>query len=362
MKTKVAVDCSAIFHQVINRMCGYNGKRIPDVVNSGRKFLTKETERKRFLQEMHNEITKLDSFIGILKTDGIFLVFDSIDSKSFRYNILSDYKGGKLRNKEQVYCKDEFKKCVREYYETVLENGFKVILVDTLEADDIFLAFKNCVESYDNICIVTPDSDMEQLIDYRTFLYNPILEETKISSDLRKSATPISDKSAFETFFESNEEIVIDQGYEKFFSNSKLVNPKASLAKKILLGDNMDNIPSCFRYRTKKGTSEFALTDTRIKQLIQKYPDSLDSDSIKTDDGYLDILNKISEVVGRELDTSRIEEYVSMRNKNLSLIDLSESAKYHKLSPEVSGIIRDQIRKPSVKMNVISFYESIDTY
>lgn len=361
MKTKIIIDCSVIFHQIIHRTCGYKGKNIPDVVNSGRKYLTEEDEQNKFIQSVHAELSMLDNFTSILGTDGIYFAFDSLNSKSFRYNMLEDYKQGKNRTKEQVYCSDSFKICVQKYHNILLENGYKVIEIDSIEADDIFLSFKNLIPKIDNICIVTSDSDIDQLLDHRTFIYNPIDQYTKITSDLRKSATPVND-SVFDEFFDSSNDAIIDSAYERFFSNHKVVDPDMELAKKIILGDPMDNISPSFKYRTKNGKSEFNFTKDRMKKLLEAQPDVITMNNIVNDDNFLDLLNTMSVAVGRDLDHTRIEEYRGLRDFNRKMIDLSESQKVHKSSPEIDGIIMDQLKKPNKSLGVISFYTNEERY
>lgn len=361
MKTKIIIDCSIIFHQVIHRTCGYKGKNVPEAVNNNRKYLTLQEEQDKFIQSVHSELSTLDNFTSMIGTDGIYFAFDSLKSKSFRYGMLEDYKQGKNRTKEQVFCVQSFKLCIERYHNILLYNGFKVIEVDTIEADDIFLSFKKIVPEHDNVCIVTSDSDIDQLLDYRTFIYDPVGQSTKITSDLRKSATEVSN-SVFDEFFDDSREAVIGSGYEKFFSNSKIMNADAELAKKIILGDPMDNIPPSFKYRTKNGKSEFNFTKDRMKKLIETYPKAVSMANVTDENNFLDLLNTMSVAVGRDLDATRIDEYRNLRDFNRKMIDLSESQKVHKLSPEIDGIIKDQMKKPDKSLGVISFYTNEERY
>ena len=360
MNTAIIIDCSAIFYQVISRICGYNGKNIKNVVESGRKYLTLEKEQKSFLQDMHNEFDSLNKYSAMLNTTGIYFAFDSVNAPSFRFHVYPEYKKSKSRSKEQVYDKVIFKKLIGEYCDVLRENGFKVIEWDGIEADDIFFEFKKIIPDHTNIGIITPDSDIDQLLDHRTFIYNPVNYVTKVSSDFRMGGTysnETGETDEFDFFFGNSQNHTLDTNYERFFSNKTVVCPKSSLFKKIIIGDDMDNIPSFFRYRTKTGKSEFAFTKDRYKQFEAKYPECVNLSMLNDDEQFLDLLSKFSDIVGRDLDTGRLEEYKYKKDFNVSMIDLSESGKYHKQSPELLGIIHDQVRKPEVNFGVVTFYE-----
>lgn len=364
MKTKIIIDCSAIFYQVINRIVGYNGKNIKPIVDSGRKYLTLESEQLSFLQDMHDEFNGLNNYSSILGTDGIYFAFDTLNEKSFRFHLHPEYKQSKSRQKEVVFDKTIFKSLIKKYHDELLDKGFRVIEYTGLEADDIFLEFKNTVHEDYNIGIITVDSDINQLLDHRTFIYHPLSYETFITKDFRMggnvaTSKPSGDGSDFDYFFGSTvEQEQQNQGYEKFFSNKKIIDPKLDLFKKIIIGDDMDNIPTFFRYKTKSGTSEFGFTKDRYKQLFEKYQDELSLELLYDDEKFPELLQKFSAIVGRDLDPTRIDEYKSKRNFNRAMIDLNESSKHHKSSPEIVGIIMDQLRKPEVHFGVVSFYEN----
>lgn len=357
MITEIAIDCSAIFYQVINRICGYNGKNIKDVVNSGRKYLTKEEEQLSFLQDMHDEFNGLNNYTTILGTNGIHFAFDSMNEPSFRFGMYPEYKKSKSRLKEQVYDRDIFKSMIKKYHDTLLENDFKVIEYSGIEADDIFLEFKKVVPDHINIGIITPDSDMDQLLDERTFIYNPILQSTKVSKNFRYGGVPKETDNVVDFFFQEVQDSHTQQGYERFFSNKTVVDPELALFKKIIIGDDMDNIPPFFRYKTKNGNSEFGFTKERYKQFEEKFPEFLSIENLRDGDKFRGLLEKFGETVGRELDEERILEYVRKKNFNSAMIDLNESNKYHKKSPEVCGIIMDQFKKHEVNFGIVSFYE-----
>jgi hypothetical protein len=357
MKTAIIIDCSAIFYQVINRVCGYNGKNIQNVVNSGRKYLTKEDEQLSFLQDIHDEFNGLNNYTTILGTDGIYFAFDSIARPSFRFDMYPEYKKSKSRLKEQVYDRDIFKSMMKTYHDKLVENNFKVIEHSGIEADDIFYEFKKVIPEYMNIGIITPDSDIEQLLDERTFIYNSILQDTKVSPNFRYGGEAKETDNVIDFFFASVEDAKSQQGYERFFSNKIVVDPNVSLFKKIIIGDDMDNIPAFFRYKTKNGNSEFGFTKDRYKQFEEKNKDCISLEYLTNDTLFKELLNRFSETVGRELDVERLDEYRRKKDFNTAMINLSESNKYHKQSPELYGTIMDQYKKHEVDFGVISFYE-----
>lgn len=357
MRTAIIIDCSAIFYQIINRVCGYNGKNIMPIVNSGRKYLTEEKEQLSFLQDIHDEFNGLNNYTTILGTDGIYFAFDSVDEPSFRFGLYPEYKKSKARMKEQVFDKVIFKSMIKKYYETLLENGFKVIECGGIEADDIFLEFKEVIPPHINIGIITPDSDIDQMLDERTFIYNNILQSTKVTSDFRYGGVKKDHNNVMDFFFQEVEDAHTEQGYERFFSNKTIIDPDLSLFKKIIIGDDMDNIPSFFRYKTKNGNSEFGFTKERYKQFEEKFPDYLGMKYLTDPKLFEELLVKFGEIVGRELDKERLGEYIRKMNFNTAMINLSESKKYHKKSPEVNGILMNQVRKPEVNFGVFSFYE-----
>ena len=337
MKTIILMDVSGVAYQTINRLTGYGGKNIPKIIKAGRKYLELESEQEEFLNQFHEELSKMSSIIAPLNVTDIFFVFDPLGEGSFRFGLYPEYKQTKTKKADKPFCKQKFKYCMQRYHASLGENGFNTLTQDRIEADDILYSCVQVIPEEYNICIATMDGDMKQLLDDRTFLYNNITGVITTTENFRMDGRKeVQSLQEFEDDEDDEDKAMLDifeadfgveDNYNKFFLNTTIVDAKMSLLEKILTGDTSDNIPSCFKYKTKNGASEFGFTDKRFKVLVEEH--DIDLSMLEDDSKFQVLLETMSLVVGRPLDDSRLEEYKQSMSFNRDLIDLSKSIKHH---------------------------------
>jgi len=109
--------------------------------------------------------TDLCKIVTELNSDNTVFCFDS---SSFRYSLSPTYKEGRGEKEEG------FREVEDELYELYKSLGINVCRIEGLEADDVMALISTSpkYEKYIKI-IVTGDEDLRQLIEPKTFVYNP---------------------------------------------------------------------------------------------------------------------------------------------------------------------------------------------
>lgn len=271
MKFDVLVDVSPFFHETVHSICGYQGKNLISNGKSDRveKYLEFEEEQEEFLAGVDFRIKEILNIIPEI-TGKIIFVFDCIDTKCFRHDLYSDYKGKREKHRF-AYNYSEFKNCIKKYKLFLEENGFITLESSTLEADDIIGEL--CKINHMNTIILSPDGDMKQLLDSSDKTTVVMFDSGKkkvITSENFKISNILG--SGWVTSFGDEVSGIFDNdiqsdGINQFFKLIEKVNPKKSLLTKVISGDTSDNIPSCISYT--RGTSTYGITKDRMEKFFE---------------------------------------------------------------------------------------------
>jgi 5'-3' exonuclease len=351
-KTNIYIDVFGISHQVMNRIMRKNANPNKDI-----KFLSSQDEIDYFLNALHQEFIDASQKMAKLSANNVVLAFDPSGEKSFRHKLYSEYKQSASRTKEKKYDSDGFGSAMLKYYELLMMHNIKALKHDGLEADDLLFLLKKHTVGDENICIVSSDGDLKQLMDERTFVYNNIFDTIHVTKDLRRPQTSntIDELDQYGGFFGSDISQVdemLDRNHELFFTSATLVNPQHLLVEKVIAGDTSDNIKSCFRY--KKGTMEYGFTDKRFQKMIESGQE-ITTEFIANEKNYstfIDIMVADTKSATR-LSEQKKKDF-EMLTFNRNLIDLNEGYKQYSTFKDVTKLgeeIEAMLSTPNVPLS-----------
>jgi 5'-3' exonuclease len=240
------IDLNILFYRIAFR-----------VSSSGNSIRT-ELQSKNFINEVQNELTKI---IKPLEKFSKRIMFVRDSKNSWRNSIDPvnvQYKG--KRNKDYKFDIDNFRTLFNEYFEILKNKNFYAYEVDYLEGDDLlFIISEIFYNSGESSILGTQDQDSCQSIkgDNEKFIcvFNDMTKTFYFHKELKK----IEDDSV-ESFF-ALEESVIDLINQRFM----IRNPKKVLFCKMLSGDDSDNVPSAFKYKTNGEGKSFSFTELRAE-------------------------------------------------------------------------------------------------
>jgi 5'-3' exonuclease len=216
----------------------------------------------------------------------IYFVSDS--KKSWRKNLYTEYKGKRKKDLdidwEFVFeTFDKFKESIKHRHNCLLYQ------IDPFEGDDIIAHIINETnkEGTSNL-IVSNDGDIHQLLkfsvpdNYINIMYNhkfqnEVLYVPKNYSIFLKH---IEDTTVGD-IFDMNDDIDFINHFDKITSRAKItqVNKEESYFKKLVAGDNGDNVLSVVKFAAgTKGIGD-AGSNTVYKMFKDRYPEDIDFDS-----------------------------------------------------------------------------------
>jgi DNA polymerase-1 len=156
-----------------------------------------------------------------LKPDQVYFCFDS---SSWRKYTDANYKSDRSSKEQGFYD------VINDLYDLMVQNGFNAVKGTFAESDDCIAVLCEVFPETDKI-IISADEDMHQLINENTVVWN---------NNLKKPIVFLSS--------EQNQKVYLNVNYEK-----KVVDPKLSLFKKVMLGCSGDNISPLIE---KRGVGE----------------------------------------------------------------------------------------------------------
>jgi len=284
-------------------------------------YLKDEKEREDFMSSVYSRI--VDSIKEIPDIiDNMIFVFDTFDTKCFRYQIFSEYKANRKKH-HTAYDYQSFKQCQKDFMDFLAENGINTIEIPRLEADDII--GKLCeisIEKKQNSIILTGDSDLKQLLHTSKncciSMYDMDKKIVFVSDDF--NINKIVDNSGDEFGGIMSDDITQDK-IIKFFQKIDYVNSKQQLLTKVISGDKGDNISSCMSY--VRGTSTMGVTDKRMDEIFKNN----EFDDIEISWDYVE--KKIVPALNEVLKTKKIldvfpdpKKFIESFNINKKLIDI----------------------------------------
>lgn len=237
------IDTSyTIFYRYFATMRWYNFAHRDDVFPDDYDWFDNEIFKNMFIKKYKQSFDKI---IAKYKIDSQNIIFIRDCSRNNIWRRLYD-KNYKL-NRDIIHGK-EFKggPFFKYVYETIIldfikYNKYKMLQHNNLEADDIIYLTKNYIREQDNnnnIIIISSDTDLLQMIDTKTYIYN--LQNKCINNKCGEH------------------------------------NVKDFLEMKIICGDKSDNIPGCFSKCGPKTSLKLIKNTELLLEKFRKNPNSFD--------------------------------------------------------------------------------------
>jgi hypothetical protein len=216
----------------------------------------------------------------------IYFVSDS--KKSWRKMMTSSYKEGRKKEEkidwEFVFDTfDKFKETIKHRHNCLLYQ------IDPFEGDDIIahIVKESNKEGISNL-ILSNDSDLHQLLKFSTtdnyinMIYNHKFQDEKlfVPENYRIFLKYIEDTTVGD-IFDMNDDIDFLNYFNKLTSRAKIIsiNPEESYFKKVVAGDDGDNIMSVVKFTKETRGIGTAGADTVYAMYKQKFPNDIDFDS-----------------------------------------------------------------------------------
>jgi len=224
-------------------------------------------------------------------------VYFCFDSHTWRKNFCKEYKGGRGNKAEG------FHEVINELYDIMTAKGFKTLKVEGAESDDCIAFIANTFPN--EKIIISGDEDMHQLLDADVHVWNNNLQKPIIFTAINFS----------------------ERKFLNVSHQNKVVNPKLSIFKKVMLGCTSDEVSPLI---DKKG-----IGPKTIEKFFNSYPRLMESknnsfleEMIKNEFKYSrpDFQNKLSHnerLVKLDLNflPPEINSGITMRLKELSSLE-----------------------------------------
>jgi 5'-3' exonuclease len=239
-------------------------------------------------------MTDICVLVSSVHPSEVYLAVD--DKHPWRGRIFPTYKGN--RKKDETVNWD----CVYEVFRDVLDiisnHGYSVIQLPNTEADDIASMLKTkMIERGDtSVVFVSSDADWLQLIDFnpetQQFFasYNPITNnkgQRKFYTTKRMHEWMLRRASMFETESPIKSLLLnwIDKDYKIVVEE---ISPDNILLKKIMCGDDGDNVPAFYDFMNKTG-KKVRVTEKKMERIFEScgMPSNTQELKDRVDDGSL---------------------------------------------------------------------------
>jgi len=263
-KIAVVLDGNYWFHKTFGVFAGFGNK------NPG-KVLAGEAEINMFMQKVITDVCYTINQIPDIEK----IVFCK-DSRSWRkdYKISrSVYKGN--REDKDIIDWGSFFKLLDEFGEYVESNGFIFSRIHGAEGDDLMWSWaKELRKDGYSVMILTGDKDINQMVDFDetgwTCIWNGNSKNNKITTaEEFILIEPIVELSIFDVTPTSDGG---NSKFKKLLESAKIdkVNVKEFVFRKILEGDDGDNVPCVFPFNNKSGNPS-GIKEGRSKKIWYEY-------------------------------------------------------------------------------------------
>ena len=337
MKFTFLIDVSGLAYATVHALCGYKGKNLK--ADRFGKFLLDENEKNDMLYLLNDKMRGNLSDIS-KNCCGIEFVFDCFVGSSARYSFFSEYKANREK-KEKAYDSASLKKAIMEYKVSLDGMDIRTLELTGVEADDIIAHRVKKLRDFGvNVCIVSSDSDLKQLISSDEKSNVIMLDLGKQIAYVDKNFVLYSgDADGMQNMFGSDD---AEEYVPLWLENRQVINPAKELLSKLVSGDTSDNIPSCITYT--KGVSVMGITKERIKKIVEQEDFVVEPDftysSIKNE-----LLSRLNESVKTKKDPNIIwdkPEYEESFNLNYRLVKLDGSVLTERQALEIDANIGEQ--------------------
>jgi hypothetical protein len=248
------------------------------------------------------ETLLLNDYNNITNAYPYKLIYFISDSKvSWRKNIYPDYKGKRKKDEDIDWgfvfeTFDKFRESIKHRHNCLLYQ------IDPFEGDDIIahIIKENNKEGGSNM-IISNDGDLHQLLTFNTaenyinIMYNHKFQDERLYVPENYSIflKHIEDTTEGDIFDMADDNIDFMNYFDKLTNRAKIsvVNKEKSYFKKLVAGDDGDNISSVIKTSPDaRGIAEKG-SETVYAMFKQKYPDEINFDSDEFVKNLCDILS-----------------------------------------------------------------------
>lgn len=236
--------------------------------------------------------------IGLIKMFGANEAYLLADSKDpWRKGIYPDYKATRKHDDDINFA--NIYKTMDEVYDVLKEYGVYRLLIDNAEADDLAAMLKSIFKKeQSNMILVSSDADWQQLVEFnketKQFIsvYTPIIVN-------RRGYRPLYVGEGFEEWLEEGGIMSGENSSAKFSIMQAMqtertlkiipINPQDIILKKVMCGDDSDNVPSFYDFLNKSGKT-VRVTELRKNKVFEccGCPTNIDELQGRAEDGSLE--------------------------------------------------------------------------
>lgn len=357
-KTNIVIDGNFMFHRTLFAAKGY-GK-----LTGGKRFLDSKDDEAIFMRKVASDfvstINQFKSFNRVIFTK---------DSKSWRAQYYPEYKANRKGKKDDDVNWDQFYYCMNRFCKIIEKSGVVVSDIEGAEGDDLIALWAKYLNSIDeNVIVVTADGDLTQTIAMSdkafTIIYNN-------KSAVRKLIAPTSFYEWINERKHSNKpKSLFDSGaiMNKAFSNDgasmiaglldelnyEEVEAVEIAFKKVICGDDGDNIPSIWEWGEIKETGRYTkrITPKDYVKAVEFLMRNEGEINLVTIANNLDLQNRIRIVLENSGKTKiPLDEFRKRLDRNLHLVVLNENF----IDNDVQERFREELEEIDLSKNTFAF-------
>lgn len=245
-KPYLLVDSSYVsFHRFFSTLIWYNNIHPEDEVNDDYDWLENQVFMKHFDDTYMKNLLKFKNMYNI-PFENMIVVRDCPRETIWRMNLYPEYKANRKNTcsyKNKKYnIGNIFKHIYNNLYPQLEKQyGFRILKVENAEADDIIAVLANKIRELDKnrlVVIISNDNDYLQLVNEKTLIWS--LQHKLLNTKVETTAEEI-------------------------------------LLKKVLKGDDSDNIPSLVGNMSEKDFNEIIKDPKKLNEWLNSHPDKKDA-------------------------------------------------------------------------------------
>jgi 5'-3' exonuclease len=278
MKLNFTIDASGIFYRSLYTVGNFGVKK-------GEKLLSSEESKGIFIRKLATDFAAL-----IKSVENINRVIICLDSSSWRKQIPIENGGYKLnredkKEEESNIDWESFFQITSEFTEIMGSKGYILSKIKNAEADDLLYLWSRALNKMgESVILVTGDKDLHQVIQTCengtfTVVLDPVAQRRKIfltksTLENRHHIEP-EDVSSIDLFnpdtWNSSSGDILENLLDK--NDHFVLDPIEVATRKVLLGDNGDNVPSVVTWLDAKDpTKTRAMTETKLNKVLAVMP------------------------------------------------------------------------------------------
>ena len=341
--TNLIFDLSNIFYRSMWNVAGYGEKKYT---------FDSQHENDQLCRKVSMDITY------IIRLANPSRVIFALDSKSWRKEISIDENDGYKANREKsgAINWDNVFKIMKEFGEILDSNGFIVSQINRAEADDVMCMWKEelLYNQHQHVILVSSDEDIRQLVQYYPYEPGQMAFSTVLNPFTgKKSAKKLYIPEHFTNWLNTDEAgSIFDRSIDVDKEDFMRLRDKEKITfeqidgnyigmKKILCGDDGDNVPSIFSWLNDKN---------KISRITNSPADKIINE-VKAKD-YIDLLDNSDKVLKQIIDLTKqtpsfkIDERLK---RQVKLVILSKFVFPEDITKEFDSKIKDQLNKPNIQ-------------